>query len=133
MSMRGGPEDPRWTQAFSCDGGTTWKPNWIMELTRDADLGAKWERRPVMTATNPAQRPSDGVIDLRQYTLKPGKRDTLIDLFERKLVEAQEQVLRQSTQLKVCEFQLTWAATGCCTTFPAAGPGTCDQRPAAAH
>ncbi len=43
-----------------------------------------------MTATNPAQRSSDGVIELRQYTLKPGKRDTLIDLFERKLVEAQE-------------------------------------------
>ncbi|HEY4114710.1 MAG TPA: NIPSNAP family protein [Rhizomicrobium sp.] len=30
------------------------------------------------------------VIELRQYTLKPGQRDTLIDLFEREFVETQE-------------------------------------------
>jgi hypothetical protein len=27
---------PRWEQAFSDDGGTTWEPNWIMEFTRAA-------------------------------------------------------------------------------------------------
>jgi quinol monooxygenase YgiN len=43
-----------------------------------------------MTAAKPASRSSDGVIELRQYTLKPGKRDTLIDLFDREFVEAQE-------------------------------------------
>jgi hypothetical protein len=32
------------------------------------------------------------VIELRQYTLKPGQRDVLIDLFERELVETQEAV-----------------------------------------
>jgi hypothetical protein len=32
------------------------------------------------------------VVELRQYTLHPGKRDVLIDLFERKFVESQEAV-----------------------------------------
>src|SRR5262245_37384646 len=30
------------------------------------------------------------VIELRQYTLKPGQRDTLIDLFDRYFIESQE-------------------------------------------
>jgi hypothetical protein len=30
------------------------------------------------------------VLELRQYTLRPGKRDVLIDLFDRELVEPQE-------------------------------------------
>jgi quinol monooxygenase YgiN len=30
------------------------------------------------------------VVELRQYTLKPGQRDTLIEIFERELVEGQE-------------------------------------------
>ncbi|MBQ0892674.1 NIPSNAP family protein [Micromonospora sp. U56] len=32
------------------------------------------------------------VLELRQYTLHPGKRDALIDLFDRKFVETQEAV-----------------------------------------
>lgn len=31
------------------------------------------------------------VIELRQYTLHPGRRDTLIELFEREFIESQEQ------------------------------------------
>ena len=31
------------------------------------------------------------VLELRQYTLHPGKRDVLIDLFERNFIESQEQ------------------------------------------
>lgn len=34
----------------------------------------------------------DSVVELRQYTLHPGARDTLIDLFDRELVETQEAV-----------------------------------------
>ena len=30
------------------------------------------------------------VVELRQYTLKPGKRDTLIDIFDTHLIEGQE-------------------------------------------
>jgi hypothetical protein len=37
----------------------------------------------------PAQ---DHVVELRQYTLHPGQRDTLIELFEREFVETQEAV-----------------------------------------
>jgi hypothetical protein len=32
------------------------------------------------------------IVELRQYTLHPGKRDVLIDLFDRELVETQEDV-----------------------------------------
>ena len=28
------PETPRWSQAFSYDGGTTWETNWIMDFRR---------------------------------------------------------------------------------------------------
>jgi hypothetical protein len=30
------------------------------------------------------------IVELRQYTLKPGQRDTLIELFEREFIESQE-------------------------------------------
>lgn len=30
------PEAPRWSQAFSYDGGKTWETNWIMEFRRPA-------------------------------------------------------------------------------------------------
>lgn len=32
------------------------------------------------------------VVELRQYTLRPGQRDVMIDLFDRELVETQEEV-----------------------------------------
>jgi hypothetical protein len=37
-----------------------------------------------------ALRNTTGVVELRQYTLHPGRRDELIELFEREFVEAQE-------------------------------------------
>ncbi|MFE2560746.1 NIPSNAP family protein [Streptomyces sp. NPDC059352] len=42
-----------------------------------------------MPPTDPVGRPT--VIELRQYTLRPGRRDELIDLFDREFVETQEE------------------------------------------
>ena len=42
-----------------------------------------------MTPITPAA-PDCQVVELRQYTLHPGQRDTLIDLFDREFVEPQE-------------------------------------------
>ncbi|MEU9862558.1 NIPSNAP family protein [Streptomyces sp. NPDC047971] len=42
-----------------------------------------------MPSTDPAVRPA--VIELRQYTLRPGRRDELVELFDREFVETQEE------------------------------------------
>jgi hypothetical protein len=60
----------RWEQAFSADAGATWETNWIMEFSRV----------------------SGPVIELRQYKIFPGKREQMIEVFDGKLIEAQEDV-----------------------------------------
>ncbi|MFE7566432.1 NIPSNAP family protein [Streptomyces sp. NPDC057539] len=42
-----------------------------------------------MPPTHPVDRPT--VIELRRYTLRPGRRDELIKLFDREFIETQEQ------------------------------------------
>ena len=65
---------PHWEQAFSEDGGKTWETNWTMEFVK-----------------SPASRRTCcPVVELRQYTLVPGQRETLIALFEREFIETQE-------------------------------------------
>jgi quinol monooxygenase YgiN len=39
---------------------------------------------------NPSLRRCSPIVELRQYTLRPGRRDTLIALFDREFVESQE-------------------------------------------
>ena len=63
---------PHWEQAFSEDGGKTWETNWTMEFVKSHAS----TRCPV--------------IELRQYTMVPGERETLIALFEREFIETQE-------------------------------------------
>src|SRR4030095_10349414 len=46
--------------------------------------------RVTMSANGPTETSCCTVIELRQYTLKPGQRDALIDLFERHFIESQE-------------------------------------------
>jgi hypothetical protein len=46
--------------------------------------------RMTMSANGPAETSCCSIIELRQYTLKPGQRDVLIDLFERHFIESQE-------------------------------------------
>ena len=66
------PDRARWEQAFSADAGRSWETNWIMEFRRA-----------------PAQS-CCAVLELRQYELHSGQRETLIDLFAREFIEPQE-------------------------------------------
>lgn len=67
-----------WQQAFSVDEGATWETNWHM-----------WFRR---LDAHGRLLHDDAVVELRQYTMQPGQRDTLIELFEREFIETQEAV-----------------------------------------
>ena len=67
-----------WQQAFSADDGATWETNWHMWFRRtDADGHVLHE---------------DNVMELRQYAMQPGRRDDLVELFEREFIEPQEAV-----------------------------------------
>ena len=47
---------------------------------------------PDLSPTPALATPDCSVVELRQYTLHPGRRDTLIELFDREFVETQEAV-----------------------------------------
>lgn len=68
------PTSARWEQAYSADAGKTWETNWIMEFRRAS----------LSSAT------CCPIVELRQYTLHPGQRDVLIELFDREFIETQE-------------------------------------------
>lgn len=72
----------RWQQAFSTDDGRTWETNWVMDLSRVGQA-------PTPSAA--ADETCCPVVELRQYAMKPGRRDDLIALFDARFVESQEQ------------------------------------------
>ncbi|HSX92258.1 MAG TPA: NIPSNAP family protein [Hydrogenophaga sp.] len=79
--QRLGADRARWQQAFSDDGGQSWEVNWVMAFERVA--------APCPDDV-PALDIDCQVVELRQYTLHPGQRDTLIGLFDSEFVEPQE-------------------------------------------
>lgn len=82
--QRLGPGRARWQQAFSVDGGQSWEVNWVMEFERSDAPGIAGPLRV------PAADIACNVVELRRYTLHPGQRETLIELFDREFVETQE-------------------------------------------
>ena len=83
--QRLGADRARWQQAFSDDGGRCWETNWVMEFER-----AHVEQAGLPCL--PAAEVDCQVVELRQYTLHPSQRETLIELFDREFVETQEAV-----------------------------------------
>lgn len=85
---RSGADAARWEQAFSTDAGLTWEVNWVMDFQRVKAVAPA----PVPRDVTPAIDVDCKVVELRQYTLHPGQRDVLVDLFDREFVETQEAV-----------------------------------------
>lgn len=81
--QRWGKDRARWQQAFSDDGGRSWELNWVMDFERKAPPQVE----PVAV---PAIDLDCQLVELRRYTLHPGRRERLIELFERVFIEPQE-------------------------------------------
>lgn len=80
---RRGEDTARWEQSFSADGGATWELNWVMDFERLLPATS-----PIETA--PAIGFDGAVVEFRRYALHPGRREALIELFDREFVETQE-------------------------------------------
>ncbi|WP_374673841.1 NIPSNAP family protein [Ideonella sp.] len=91
--LRRGPAAARWEQAFSADGGQSWETNWVMDFERlSAEMVPLGPTPTVAPATEATAVTGHEVVELRQYTLHPGRRDALVELFDREFVETQEAV-----------------------------------------
>jgi hypothetical protein len=73
------PEKPVWSQAFSADNGKTWEWNWYMYFSKRSNV----------LEQNLNANQSAGVIELRNYLIKPGRRDEFINYFEENFIKSQ--------------------------------------------
>lgn len=78
-------DEPVWSQAFSTDNGKSWEWNWYMYFEKEK-RSAFSQIVPSITSTDPD---SIGVIELRNYLLKQGKRDSFISYFEEHFIVSQ--------------------------------------------
>jgi hypothetical protein len=78
------------TDAPTTDAPPADPPPATAPLPAAPPVGARLAGGPPAGA--PLARAASPVVELRQYTLRPGQRDVLIELFDRELVETQEAV-----------------------------------------
>ncbi|MGI8580901.1 MAG: hypothetical protein ACR2KX_01810 [Chitinophagaceae bacterium] len=74
------PLKPIWSQAFSADRGKTWEWNWYMYFSKK-NIDENTQKNDIPK--------SIGVIELRNYVLKQGMRDSFISYFEENLIQSQ--------------------------------------------
>lgn len=73
------PDNPIWSQAFSTDNGKTWEWNWYMYFKKVHEI-----KDPEFSVNQNIK-----VLELRNYIMKPGKRDEFIKYFEQHFVTSQ--------------------------------------------
>ena len=60
---------PRWEQAFSDDGGTTWETNWIMDFTPRGRWAMSVLARPTQSVTTTGMRSSSSARGRRSRSV----------------------------------------------------------------
>ncbi len=82
------PFQPIWSQAFSVDKGETWEWNWHMHFSKE-----EIENNGIEAIVDqPDSTIPIGVIELRNYVMKHGLRDSFIHYFEENFIEPQKAV-----------------------------------------
>lgn len=86
----GAPLDDNWLTLLAPAPRRT-RPNAMQVLHALGLIAAASVAGAVDAAGQPRAGDTQSIVELRQYTLHPGQRDTLIELFETQFIETQEQ------------------------------------------
>jgi hypothetical protein len=79
-------KQPVWSQAFSMDKGETWEWNWHMHFSKEN----VYDNNTAGSVDRPDSTIPIGVIELRNYGIKHGLRDSFIHYFEENFIQPQE-------------------------------------------